>query len=49
MTETTALGTGCTPAHYRFGTVGRAAPGVKIRIAEDGELLVRGPNVFREY
>ncbi|HET9124454.1 MAG TPA: long-chain fatty acid--CoA ligase [Solirubrobacteraceae bacterium] len=49
MTETTALGTVCTPEHYRFGTVGRAAPGVEIRIAQDGELLVRGPNVFREY
>ncbi len=49
MTETTALGTLCTPDHYKFGTVGRAAPGVEIRIAEDGEILVRGPNVFREY
>jgi long-chain acyl-CoA synthetase len=49
MTETTALGTVCTPEHYRFGTVGRPAPGVEIRIAQDGEILVRGPNVFREY
>jgi long-chain acyl-CoA synthetase len=49
MTETTALGTVCTPDHYRFGTVGRAAPGVEIRIAPDGEILVRGPNIFREY
>jgi long-chain acyl-CoA synthetase len=49
MTETTALGTVCTPEHYRFGTVGRPAPGVEIRIAHDGEILVRGPNVFREY
>jgi long-chain acyl-CoA synthetase len=49
MTETTALGTVCTPEHYRFGTVGRPAPGVDIRIAEDGEVLVHGPNVFREY
>jgi long-chain acyl-CoA synthetase len=49
MTETTALGTLCTPDHYKFGTVGRPAPGVEIRIAEDGEILVHGPNVFREY
>jgi long-chain acyl-CoA synthetase len=49
MTETTALGTVCTPDHYKFGTVGRPAPGVEIRIAEDGEILVHGPNVFREY
>jgi long-chain acyl-CoA synthetase len=49
MTETTALGTLCTPEHYRFGTVGRPAPGVEIRIAQDGEVLVRGANVFREY
>jgi long-chain acyl-CoA synthetase len=49
MTETTALGTVCTPDHYKFGTVGRPAPGVDIRIAEDGEVLVHGPNIFREY
>jgi long-chain acyl-CoA synthetase len=49
MTETTALGTVATPEHHRFGTVGRAAPGLELRIAEDGEILMRGPNVFREY
>ena len=49
MTETTAVGTVATLEHFRFGTVGRAMPGVEIRIADDGEILVRGPNVFREY
>ena len=50
MTETTALGTVDTLEHFKFGTVGRALPGVEVRIAEeDGEILLRGPNVFPEY
>ncbi|MGI8573616.1 MAG: AMP-dependent synthetase/ligase [Solirubrobacteraceae bacterium] len=50
MTETSALGTVATLENFKFGTVGRALPGVEIRIApEDGEILTRGPNVFREY
>jgi long-chain acyl-CoA synthetase len=50
MTETTAVGTVATLEHFKFGTVGRAMPGVEVRIAdEDGEILLRGPNIFREY
>jgi long-chain acyl-CoA synthetase len=50
MTETTGVGTVCTLDHVKFGTVGRPMPRVEIRIAEeDGEILVRGPHVFREY
>ncbi len=50
MTETTAVGTVATLEHFKFGTVGRPMPGVEVRIApEDGEILMRGPNVFREY
>jgi long-chain acyl-CoA synthetase len=50
MTETAAVGTVGTLDHFRFGTVGRPMPGVEIRIdSEDGEILIKGPNVFREY
>ena len=50
MTETTGVGTVGTLEHFKIGTVGRALPGVELRIAdEDGEILMRGPNLFREY
>jgi long-chain acyl-CoA synthetase len=49
MTETTAVGTVGTLDHFKFGTVGRTMPGVEVRIADDGEILLRGPNIFREY
>ncbi|SEH00762.1 long-chain acyl-CoA synthetase [Nonomuraea solani] len=49
MTETTGAFTGNSPACYRLGTVGRAEPGVEIRIAEDGEILTRSPLNTRGY
>jgi long-chain acyl-CoA synthetase len=37
------------PQRYRFGTVGLPLPGVDVRLAEDGEVLLKGPNVFAGY
>ncbi len=49
LTETTAAGTVNTTAHLRIGTVGRPSPGVTVRIADDGEILMTGEHVFRAY
>jgi long-chain acyl-CoA synthetase len=49
LTETTAPATVNRPGRAKFGTVGQALPGVELRIAADGEILVHGPNVFAGY
>src|SRR4051794_13658016 len=49
MTETSTSATVNTPEAYRFGSVGKPMAGVEAKIAEDGELLLRGPNIFTSY
>jgi long-subunit acyl-CoA synthetase (AMP-forming) len=49
MTETTGLATAQPLGMPRFGTVGQALPGVEIRIADDDEILLRGPNMVSGY
>ena len=49
MTECFAPATMSNLADYRIGTVGRPLPGVDIRIAGDGEILIKGDNVFAGY
>lgn len=49
LTETTAICTMDDPAHVEPGRVGPAIPGIEMRVAENGEILVRGPNVFPAY
>src|SRR5690606_40685030 len=49
LTETTAPASVNRPTALKIGTVGQPIPGVDIRIAEDGEILVRGINVLRGY
>jgi long-chain acyl-CoA synthetase len=49
MTETATAATYSTVEHHRFGSVGRPLPRQEVRIADDGELLLKGPNVFQGY
>lgn len=49
LTETTAAITVNTPFHYRFGSVGRPIGDVKLKIADDGEILVKSKKVMKEY
>jgi long-chain acyl-CoA synthetase len=49
MTETCGAATACGPGKFRLGTVGTALPGIELRIAEDGEVLMRGPIMTSGY
>lgn len=49
LTETSPVLAINTDSAYRIGSVGKPLPNIECRIAEDGELLVRGPNVFHGY
>jgi long-chain acyl-CoA synthetase len=49
MTETATVSTYSTVEQHRFGSVGRLLPGVEGKIAEDGELLLKGANIFQGY
>ncbi|UTT67380.1 AMP-dependent synthetase/ligase [Janibacter sp. CX7] len=49
LTETTAPATVNLPDRVKIGTVGPALPGVSLRIADDGEVLIKGVNVLRGY
>jgi long-chain acyl-CoA synthetase len=49
LTECTTAATVNRPSRFRFGTVGPALPGVELRIAEDGEVLIKTETIFAGY
>ncbi len=49
MTETSTAATISTPDDFKVGTIGKPFPGCEVKIADDGEILVKGPNVFQGY
>jgi long-subunit acyl-CoA synthetase (AMP-forming) len=49
MSELSSIATVVPPGGLRFGTVGTPLPGIEIRLAQDGELLVRGPTLMTGY
>ncbi|MBA2444646.1 MAG: long-chain fatty acid--CoA ligase [Nocardioidaceae bacterium] len=49
LTETSAGSCLNLPSHYKFGTVGPPLPGTEVKLADDGEVLIKGPGVMDAY
>jgi len=49
LTETSPVVSFNTPEAQKLGTVGRPVPGVEVKIGDDGEVLIKGPNIFQGY
>ena len=49
LTETFAAATVNRPDDFKFGTVGKPIPGIQLKLASDGEILLKGPTVFEAY
>jgi long-chain acyl-CoA synthetase len=49
MTETSTAASINRPDNFKFGTVGLPFPGVQVKIADDGEICIAGPNIFQGY
>jgi long-chain acyl-CoA synthetase len=49
MTETATAAVVNTPESFRFGSIGKPLPGVEVKIGDDGEILLKGANIFKGY